>query len=311
MPKGKNLPFLFFILHYLFFWIFDFFPIIAYNKSNSEKGCEKMAVILGVDVGGSTTKIVAFDQKPIGMLQVRAGDQLTSLYGAIGNLLHQYNLKLEDVEKIVLTGVGAALIEEDIYGIPTCKVNEFAAIGKGGLLLAKEEDALVVSMGTGTAFVYAKGDSIEHIGGSGVGGGTLIGLSQKLIGETAFDAILAYAEAGDLSHVDLSVQDISVADISTLPKNVTASNFGRIKSTATKGDLALGLINMIFQTAGVMAAFTAKARGFKKVIVTGSLTAIPQGREIFDGVAGLHGIPFIVPENATFATALGAAALQK
>lgn len=270
-----------------------------------------MSVILGVDVGGSTTKIVAFKKEVIGMLQVRAGDQLTSLYGAIGNLLHQYNLKLEDIKKIVLTGVGASLIHEDIYGIPTCKVNEFAAIGKGGLLLAEETDALVVSMGTGTAFVYAKGDEIEHIGGSGVGGGTLIGLSQELLGETDYEAILAYAATGDLSHVDLSVQDISTADISTLPKNVTASNFGRIKSTATKGDLALGLINMIFQTAGVMAAFTAKARGFKKVIVTGSLTTIPFGKEVFDGVSALHGIPFIVPENATFATALGAAALQK
>ena len=270
-----------------------------------------MSVVLGVDVGGSTTKIVAFDQKVIGMLQVRAGDQLTSLYGAVGNLLHQYNLKLQDVEKIVLTGVGASLIQEDIYGIPTHKVNEFAAIGKGGLLLAQEDEALVVSMGTGTAFVYAKSNEVEHIGGSGVGGGTLIGLSQELLGETHFDAIMALAETGDLSHVDLSVQDISNENISTLPKNVTASNFGRIKTTATKGDLALGLINMIFQTAGVMAAFTAKARGFKKVIVTGSLTALPQGREIFDGIEALHGIPFIIPKDATFATALGAAAIQK
>ena len=262
-------------------------------------------------MGGSTTKIVAFDQGVIGMLQVRAGDQLTSLYGAIGNLLHQYNLNLDQVKKIVLTGVGASLIHEDIYGIPTVKVNEFAAIGKGGLLLAKEEDALVVSMGTGTAFVYAKGDEIEHIGGSGVGGGTLIGLASKLVGESDFEAILALAEKGDLSHVDLSVRDISNEEISTLPKNVTASNFGHIQSTATKGDLALGLINTIFQTAGVMAAFTAKARGFKKVIVTGSLTAIPYAREVFDGVTALHGIPFEIPEDATFATALGAAALQK
>lgn len=262
-------------------------------------------------MGGSTTKIVAFDQGVIGMLQVRAGDQLTSLYGAIGNLLHRHNLSLTDVKKIVLTGVGASLIHEDIYGIPTVKVNEFAAIGKGGLLLAKEQEALVVSMGTGTAFVYAKGDEIEHIGGSGVGGGTLIGLASKLVGESDFEAILALAEKGDLSHVDLSVQDISNEEISTLPKNVTASNFGRIQSTATKGDLALGLINTIFQTAGVMAAFTAKARGFKKVIVTGSVTAIPYAKEVFDGVTALHGIPFEIPENATFATALGAAALQK
>ncbi len=270
-----------------------------------------MSVILGVDVGGSTTKIVALDGKVIGLLQVRAGDQLTSLYGAIGNLLHQHQLTLKDVEKIVLTGVGASLIHEDIYGIPTCKIDEFSAIGKGGLLLAEEEEALVISMGTGTAFVYAKGDETEHIGGSGVGGGTLIGLSHELLGESDYEAITALSEQGDLSRVDLSVSDISNADISTLPQNVTASNFGRIKSTATKGDLALGLINMIFQTAGVMASLIAKSRGFKKIIVTGSLTTLPQAQEMLNGVAGLHGIPFIIPPDATFATALGAAALQK
>ena len=94
-----------------------------------------MAIILGVDVGGSTTKIVAFDKEIIGTLQVRANDQMTSLFGAIGNLLYQHRLKLEEIEKIILTGVGATLIKKDIYGIPTFQVNEFEAIGYGGLML--------------------------------------------------------------------------------------------------------------------------------------------------------------------------------
>lgn len=69
-----------------------------------------MSVILGVDVGGSTTKIVALNEKGeiCGFLQVRAGDQLTSLFGAVGNLLYSLGLSLRDVQKIVLTGVGAA-----------------------------------------------------------------------------------------------------------------------------------------------------------------------------------------------------------
>ena len=135
-----------------------------------------MAIILGVDVGGSTTKIVAFDKEIIGTLQVRANDQMTSLFGAIGNLLYQHRLKLEEIEKIILTGVGATLIKKDIYGIPTFQVNEFEAIGYGGLMLSGLSEALVVSMGTGTAFVQASKDQITHIGGSGVGGGTLLGI---------------------------------------------------------------------------------------------------------------------------------------
>ena len=48
-----------------------------------------MDVILGIDIGGSTTKIVGLrtDGSVISMLRVRAEDQVTSLYGALGNYL--------------------------------------------------------------------------------------------------------------------------------------------------------------------------------------------------------------------------------
>lgn len=269
-----------------------------------------MSVVLGIDVGGSTTKIVAYDQKIIGMLQVRAGDQLTSLYGAIGNLLQTYGLQLNDIEKIVLTGVGASLVEEDIYGIPTQKVAEFEAIGKGALLQSGEPHALVVSMGTGTSYVEASREKITHIGGSGVGGGTLVGLSSKILGVTDIDAIIALAEKGSLSNVDLTIGDISKKKIPNLPEEITAANFGKVKSTATKEDFALGLMNMIYQTAGVLASFCATGRGIRKVIFTGSLADLPQAKDLLPPVAALYEeIEFILPENATFTTAIGAAIL--
>lgn len=269
-----------------------------------------MAIILGVDVGGSTTKIVAFDKEIIGTLQVRANDQMTSLFGAIGNLLYQHRLKLEEIEKIILTGVGATLIKKDIYGIPTFQVNEFEAIGYGGLMLSGLSEALVVSMGTGTAFVQASKDQITHIGGSGVGGGTLLGLSSKLLGESDIEAVIACAQAGDLSHVDLSISEISNTKIPTLPATATASNFGKIKSTATGGDLALGLINMVFQTAGVLSAFCCTGRGIRDIVVTGSMATLPQAQEMLDAVGSLYGLHFLIPEDAIFATAIGAATLH-
>ena len=48
-----------------------------------------MDVILGIDIGGSTTKIVGLNTRGnvLSMLRVRAEDQVTSLYGALGNYL--------------------------------------------------------------------------------------------------------------------------------------------------------------------------------------------------------------------------------
>ena len=267
-------------------------------------------IVLGVDIGGSTTKIAAL-QPPntvLDTLLVKAEDQLTSLYGAIGHLLYKLGLALSDVERVVLTGVGASWTEGDIYGIPTARVKEFEAIGRGALLLSGLSRALVISMGTGTAFVRATEEECRHIGGSGVGGGTLVGLAGKLLGETDIEAIVALASQGDLAHVDLSIGDISNAVIPTLPVDATAANFGRVLSTASRGDLALGLMNTIYQTAGMLAVFASRAEDLSEIVVTGSLAALPQAQPLLDGVGALYGLRFRIPEAAPFATAIGAAA---
>ena len=103
-----------------------------------------MDVILGIDIGGSTTKIVGLrtDGSIVSMLRVRADDQVTSLYGALGNYLTSNGLTLTDVRRIVLTGVGASYVEGDIYGLPTCKVDEFSASGTGALALSGQDKAV-------------------------------------------------------------------------------------------------------------------------------------------------------------------------
>ncbi|MCL1802810.1 MAG: type II pantothenate kinase [Eubacteriaceae bacterium] len=268
-----------------------------------------MKIVLGVDVGGSTTKIVGFSSGTdlIGTLQVRAADQITSMYGAIGHFLRQYSYSLNDVSKIILTGVGASFIDEDVYSIPTHKIEEFQAIGFGGLYTSGKKSAFVASMGTGTAFVRAAQDEIVHIGGSGVGGGTLLGLSSILLNTSDTDAIIALAAHGHLENVDLAVGDILGHDIPSLPANLTASNFGKVKSTATESDFAVGIINMIFQTIGMMAVFAARNDSIKEVILTGSLATLPQAEEVFSGIGGMHALNFTIPDNAVFATAIGAA----
>ena len=86
-----------------------------------------MGVILGIDIGGSSTKIVGLapDLSVIDMLRVKADDPLTSLYGAMGNFLSTHHLQLSDIRHIALTGVGSSYVEGDIYGVKTIKVEEF------------------------------------------------------------------------------------------------------------------------------------------------------------------------------------------
>lgn len=268
-----------------------------------------MDVILGIDIGGSTTKIVGLraDGSVLSMLRVRAEDQVTSLYGALGNYLTSNQLSLQDVRRVVLTGVGASYVEGDIFGLPTCKVDEFQANGAGGLALSGRERALVVSMGTGTAFLWAEQNgAVRHLCGSGIGGGTLGGLCHKLVGMERFGQIKRLAEQGDLGQVDLTIKDISKNAASTLDPDMTAANFGNLAEDASPADLAAGAVNLVLQAIGTMTVLACKSCGTGTVVLTGSMTTLSQVEENFLLFEKLYGIHYIVPENATFATAIGA-----
>ena len=269
-----------------------------------------MNVILGIDIGGSTTKIVGLheDGSVISMLRVKAEDQLTSLYGALGNYLLSNQLELQDIRQIVLTGVGASYIEKDIYGIPTLKVDEFSASCAGALALSGQKSAVVVTMGTGTAFLWAdESGAIRHLCGSGIGGGTLGGLCRKLVDMERFGQIKRLAEQGDLGKVNLTIRDIMRNPPPTLDLTLTAANFGNLSEDASNADLAAGVVNMVLEAIGTMTVLACQCCDSKTVVLTGSMTTLTQAESNFKNFERLYGIHYIIPENATFATAIGAA----
>lgn len=271
-------------------------------------GICNMRKIIGIDIGGSTTKIVGFeDGGLLSPLLVRATDPIASIYGAFGKFLSNNRMMLSDIERVMVTGVGASFITDRIYGIPTGKVDEFRAIGRGGLFLTSLNKAIIVSMGTGTALVYADEDEVRHMGGSGIGGGTLLGLSNRMLNVRNFDDLISTAEGGNLTHVDLTIGDITRDILKGLPPETTASNFGKISDMATKADIAIGIINLVFQTIGMLSIFATKVDNIKDVVLTGNLTNVPQTGAIFDGLSELFGVNFLIPVNAEYATAAGAA----
>nr|WP_325303373.1 BadF/BadG/BcrA/BcrD ATPase family protein [uncultured Dysosmobacter sp.] len=268
-----------------------------------------MDIILGIDVGGSTTKVVGLDVhgNPLSMLRVRAEDQVTSLFGALGNYLSSNDLSLQDVRRVVLTGVGASYVDGDIYGLPTCRVDEFSASGMGALALSGQKRAVVATMGTGTAFLLAERNvGVQHLCGSGIGGGTLGGLCHKLVGMERFGQIKKLALGGDLTQVDLTIRDITRNPAATLDPTLTAANFGNLAEDATCADLAAGAVNLVLQAIGTMTVLACRCCDTSTVVLTGSMTTLDQVKPNFEKFEELYGIHYIVPDNATFATAIGA-----
>ncbi len=279
-----------------------------------------MRNVIGIDVGGSTTKIVGFrtdgeHSQMIEPLFVRATDAVTSVYGAFGKFTMQNDLALTDIDRVLMTGVGASFIDKPLYSLDCKKVSEFNSVGNGGLFLSGLDEAIVVSMGTGPALIHAKNEGgrthTKYLGGTGVGGGTLIGLSRKMIGVDTIEHFEQLCGEGDLSNVDLRIKDISSDQSFQINSEITASNFGKLSDLATPSDIALGIANMVGETIAMLAVFAARDYGIKDVVLTGNLTAIRGVIKVFEGLEAMFGVRFIIPELSQFATVIGAALCDK
>ena len=275
-----------------------------------------MSVVVGIDVGGSTTKIVAFREKEDGTREliapqlVRANDPLTAIYGAFGKFTDENRLPMSDISKIMMTGVGSSYVKRNLYGLDCRRVEEFDSIGMGGLYLSGLSEALVVSMGTGTAIVHAKlGGEMRYLGGTGVGGGTLMGLSKLLTGAESIDHIAAYADEGDLQNIDLRIKDITATEsLTALSREMTAANFGNVSDMATKADIERGIMNLVFETVAMGSVFAARSVGVREVVLTGNITQLEACRDKFEEINNMgYGVNFIIPRHSRFATVIGTA----
>ena len=276
-----------------------------------------MSVVIGIDVGGSTTKIVGFRQtgdgnKLIEPQFIKANDPITSIYGAFGKFTDENDLPLSSIKRVMMTGVGSAFLEKGLYGLECIRVPEFNSIGLGGLYLSGLQRALCVSMGTGTALVHATKDGeMKYLGGTGVGGGTLVGLSRLLLNADEIDHIFDMANGGELKNIDLRISDLTAKNsMAELARDLTASNFGNVSDMATKDDIASGLLNMVLETVVMVSVFAARSCGVKDIVLSGNLSTIDYCKHKFEQFNGMYAkekLNFIIPKHSGFATVIGTA----
>ncbi|MDR1839479.1 MAG: pantothenate kinase [Treponema sp.] len=268
-------------------------------------------MIIGIDIGSTTTKAVSIeDGKIVRKVKTKALDAVTAATGAFGKIVLENNIKIDSIERIKITGAGAPKIKNDIFGIPTGRVNEINAIGIGGMFLSGMNNIIITNIGTGTVIIEAGERGIFHFGGSGVGGGTILGLAKKLLPTAEFADILELAKTGKINQVDLLLGDITDTSLSFLNDESTASNFGKMLDTANHSDIAFAIINMVYQVIGVLSVFAARARNTGRVIITGNGSKNQIGQKVLADITEMYGIEFVYPEHAEYTTAIGAGLSQ-
>ena len=254
--------------------------------------------VVGVDLGASGTKIVLM--RGTKLLKATLKQENETLEEAL------IRFNPEDAEAIAATGVGAAALPETILGKKVVKADEFASLYRGATAVGKRFNMIVVSVGTGTAFVRVTPFGAWHLGGSGVGGGMLEGLSKKLFGKFDPKDLQALALAGSPENCDLLIKDVTTGQIGNLTPETTVANLSKA-GTADDASLARGIYTLIFQSIGIMGAFCTKAHLTRTIFVCGTiLDSQPIAKEMLDGISKLHKVKFVIPENAAFITAIGA-----
>lgn len=121
--------------------------------------------IIGIDSGSTNVKLIEVNEKFNIVNKMFLSKR--PIKEALDEFVKFKKIDLSNVSCIVLTGVRSSEIKEDkICGIKVLKQDEFISIANGGKFLSKKDKAMIVSIGTGTAFVRAEGNDIKHIGGT-------------------------------------------------------------------------------------------------------------------------------------------------
>jgi len=263
----------------------------------------------GADVGATLVKLAVRDGR---------GETTTDTLPA--GALDEVAQRLRDLapSRLGLTGGGAPQLAERLAQ-PAAMIGEFEAWAEGARqLLGRDapERFLVVSVGTGTSTLCVEPGRVARVGGTALGGGTIVGLAAALFGVRDFDAIAALAARGDRRRVDLLIRDIYPGGDFLLPGDVNAASFAKLavagSGPADAADLAHGIMGLVGENVGLIVAGLAARLDVQLIAFGGStLRANPALTVILGGVCAVLGRTPHFLVDGQFAGAVGALAIAE
>lgn len=220
---------------------------------------------VGIDAGGTLIKVV-YEEK--GYLHYK--------YYPISKEkeLLQWLQIFHSHAQFILTGGRAEALKQKMAEAKI--VDEFSVICAGANYLLKEEgkqrsEYLLMNVGTGTSFFIHKNGKSERVLGTGLGGGTFIGLGKLLTGKSTFAQLADLAGDGSKEEIDVLVKDIYESSSSPIDGNLTASNFGKaIFVQGGASDKAAALTNMIAENLMLLAMLLIEKHSLSTIVFSGS-----------------------------------------
>ncbi len=268
----------------------------------------------GIDAGASLAKLA---------LRLADGEVEFSLLPAEQREAVVAAVRASGAERVGLTGGGAAALARALPGAQL--VNEFAAWGSGASHLLEQagevepgEPHLLVSLGTGTSVMLADGMAVNRIGGTALGGGTLVGLGAALVASGDFETLAGLARHGSRHRVDLLVSDIYRAGEIALAGDLTAANFGKLGRAGeagpppTREDLAHALMGLVGENVALICAGLATSHRVRRVVFGGTtLRGNPALVDVLRGITTALGCTACFLPHGEYAGALGALRLAE
>ena len=187
-----------------------------------------MESTIGIDAGGTLTKIAYLDeQRQLAFEKFYSNEQ---------DKIIDWLKKNTGKKQICITGGKAKELQQllsNSYKI--VELNEFEATLIGVRYILKEEkydinNFILTNIGTGTSIHYVYNDQYIRAGGTGVGGGTIMGLSKLLTNLDHFEDVIPLTKVGTRKTRYYGWRYLWWYSL-PIDNSLTASNFGKAAMT--------------------------------------------------------------------------------
>lgn len=234
-----------------------------------------MVKAIGIDVGGTLTKIAYFEED----------QQLNLMHFPSADLqkVSDWITTFKDDIQIGLTGGRAEQLKAFLKSHENLHyLVEFDATVAGVKYQLKKdgqnfEEAVITNIGTGTSIHSLKGDAHVRIAGTGIGGGTLLGMSALMTGVNEFKQIVELSATGSRAEVDMLVSDIYYGNKTPIDGGLTASNFGdaglRPLLERSREDILATVQGLVGEVISTLSIQCADAENVEHIVYIGSTLA--------------------------------------
>ncbi|WP_409253869.1 type II pantothenate kinase [Bacillus sp. SCS-153A] len=258
---------------------------------------------VGIDAGGTLTKVI-YNENGKRHFKTFPSKDIDSM--------SRWLQWLAPSSEFFVTGGKAAAVKSILNNCT--EIPEFKAVCSGSAHLMGEEHErqdpfILANIGTGTSFflVDHKKREYRRLLGTGMGGGTIMGLGKILSGKDTFNEIISLAESGNRENVDLLVSDLYDGEEPPIPGHLTAANFaGDLSNMETPNDALRSLINMIAENIILLATRAAELEGLKTIVFTGgALSGNPLLKEDLSQFADMIEYEPVFLADGVYAGAVG------